>query len=446
MSPLTFRRTAVSIAAAATGALLLASCSGGSSGATATTGAGAPSGTASAAPAPTGVTITLWHQSADSAPQLDLYKAYEAASGNKIELVDVPADTYTTAIQTKWATGDRPDLLEYNPTPQDMKQLNMSENMVDLSSLPFVAHRINKDAGVLDGKVLGLALGPTSSFGMFYNKDVLKAASVDVPTNYTDLQTDCAKIKATGVDAVNVGGGSEFPANMIAGFAYMADFNSGDTWGQSVAAGTTKVSDPSGPIVAGLTAVDNLRKAGCFNSDVATATYQDSIKAVYDGKAALTILPSDFIQQFYDAGNDDTAAVDAKVGFGPISAEKGIGSYGTSPIGSYFVPNTGDATKEAVAEDFLNFAATTGYQTYVNEAKSSPTLDTATLPSDLGGLYESLAKLLQDPTTTPAFNQSVPGFGNFGQIAVSVIVGQATPQDAATKWQTFVDQAIAAQQ
>jgi raffinose/stachyose/melibiose transport system substrate-binding protein len=281
---------------------------------------------------------------------------------------------------------------------------------------------------------------------MFYNKSVFAAAGVDVPKNYDDLLEICDAVKATGADLINVGGGSEFPANMIAGFAYMADYNAGDAWGQAIADGSKKVDDPDGPIVAGLTAVDNLTKAGCINADVATATFQDSIKAVYDGTAALTVLPSDFISQFYDLGGGDVAAVDALIGLAPISAEKGIGSYSGSPIGSFFVPKTGDSAKEAAAQDFIEWVTTTGYQDYINDTKSTPTLDTATLPSDLGGLYESLAQILQDPSATPAFNQSVPGFGNFGQLALSVLVGQSTPQEAATKWQTFVDQAREAQQ
>jgi raffinose/stachyose/melibiose transport system substrate-binding protein len=432
----------VAVVATAAGALFLAACSSGS-GTTGgqTSAAGAAS---SEAPAATSVTITLWHNSADTDALLNLYKAYEAYSGNTIELLDFPADTYTTAVQTKWAAGDRPDLLEYSPAPQDMRQLNMGQNMVDLSDMDFTSHLINT-SGALDGKVLGVALGPISSYGLYYNKDVLKAAGVAVPTNYTELQEECAAITATGAVEVFVGGGSEFPANMIAGFAYMADFNADDAWGQAVAAGTVTVDDPDGPIVAGLTAVDNLRQAGCLNSDVATATYQDSIKAVYDGTAAFAILPSDFIDLFYAEDPGNTAAVDAKVGYGAISAEKGIGSYSASPGGSYFVPTTGDAAKEAVAKDFIAFATGTGYQAYVDEAKCAPTLDTANPPTDMGEMYVSLDQILQDPTTTPAFNQSVPGFGNFGQLSLSVLVGQSTPQEAATKWQVFVDQAREAQ-
>ena len=56
----------------------------------------------------------------------DLYTAYAAASGNKVDVIDIPNDTYTTSVQTKWSTGERPDILEYWPTSQDMAQLDVA--------------------------------------------------------------------------------------------------------------------------------------------------------------------------------------------------------------------------------------------------------------------------------------------------------------------------------
>ncbi len=71
-------------------------------------------------------------------------------------------------------------------------------------------------------------------------------------------------------------------------------------------------------------------------------------------------------------------------------------------------------------------------------------MSTATTPA-MTGLYADMAKMISDPNSTPAFNNSIPGFGNFGKIAVSVLAKQNTPQQAADKFETFVDQAIAAQ-
>lgn len=284
------------------------------------------------------VTLTLWHNTGDSSALLSLYEAYEAASGNTIELVDIPADTYPTSVQVKWATGDRPDIMEYNGTVQDMRQLNMSENMIDLSDMAFVeaSGAVAAISGTLDGQTFGAVLGPISSFGAFYNRDVFAAAGVDVPTNYAQLLDVCEALKATGVPPIHVGAGSEFPALMIAGFSYMADYSAGGLYGQSVAAGEIKVNDPDGPIVAALTAIDVLREAGCINEDAVTATFQDSIKAIYEGEAALSFLPSNFIAQFYDLGAGDNAAVDAKVGLTAISAEMGIPSYSASALGTFF--------------------------------------------------------------------------------------------------------------
>ncbi|MEF2978502.1 ABC transporter substrate-binding protein [Subtercola sp. YIM 133946] len=432
------RRLALASAAAVSATVLLASCSGGSSGSDALDLTSTP---------PTGVTLTLWHNTGDSPALLDLYKAYEKASGNTIDLVDLPSDTFTNAVQTKWSTGDRPDILEYLPTSQDMLQLNMAENMVDLSSMDFVKAEgsLAQSAGSLNGTTYGAVLGPNATYGVFYNKKVLAEAGISAPTNYTELEADCSAISAAGATPVFVGGGSEFPAMMIPGFTYMADFNQNDSYGQAVKNGTTKVNDPSGPLVAGLTVLDTLRSSNCLNGDAATATFDDAVQAVFTGSAAMTVLPSDFITQFYTAGNGDTAAVDSAIGLGAISAQKGIASYSPNAYGSYFVPKTGDTTKERAAADFIQWVTSTGYQSYVDEAKIVPTLSTATAP-DLTGLSADMKTLLSSPDATLAFNSSLPGFGNYGKIAVSVLVGQATPQGAADQFQTFVDQAIAAQQ
>lgn len=427
------RRIAVLTATAASISLALAGCSSSSSGGGSTVDLSQS--------APTGVTLTMWRNSGDSDALTALYKAYEKESGNTIDVVSLPTDTYPTAVQTKWATGDRPDILEYIPSPQDMAQLDMKDNMIDLSSFDFVKAEgdLATTNGEVDGKVYGAILGPVSTFGVFYNKKVLAKAGISVPTSYTQLQSDCSALTSAGATPLFVGAGSEFPANML-GFAYMADFNAGDAYGKAVASGKTKVNDPSGPLVAGLTAINKLRTTGCLNKDAATATSDAAVKAVANGTAAMTILPSDFISQFVSAAGSNAD----DLGFGTISASKGIASYSPGSYGSYFLPKTGDSTKQRAAADFIQYITGKGYQSYVTAANIVPTLSTATAPS-LTGMYASMRSMLTAPTSVIAWNNSIPGFGNFGKIAVSVVAGQVTPQKAADNFETFVDQAIAAQ-
>jgi raffinose/stachyose/melibiose transport system substrate-binding protein len=436
MTPHSKRRVTLAAAAVASVSILLTACSGSPD-----AGGGATADLSN--PAPKGVTITLWHTSGDSPALLNLYKAYEKASGNKIDLVTLPNDTYPQTVQTKWSTGDRPDVLEYNPSSQDMAQLNVTQNMVDLSSMGFVKAEGNlaKTSGSVNGKTYGAILGPNSTFGVFYNKKVLEDAGITTPpTSFSDLADACTAIKAGGVTPIYQAGGSQFPAMMLPAFTYMTDYNANDAYGQAVKNGKTKVNDPKGPFVAALDAYAKLGSSGCYNHDATTATWQQGVKAVVDGTAAMIVLPSDFIPNFYGDGAKST--IDSTIGLGALSAKKGIASY--SPSEGFFVPKTGDATKQRAAEDFINWITTKGYQSYVDEAQIVPTLSTATAPK-LNGLSSDVQKMLESSDATLSVNASIPGFGNFGTIAVKVLAGQATPQQGADQFQTFIDQARAAQ-
>ncbi|MFT4211192.1 MAG: ABC transporter substrate-binding protein [Microbacterium sp.] len=391
--------------------------------------------------APTGVTLTLWNTSGDTQALLDLYQAYEDASGNTIELVTLPNDTYTNAVQTKWATGERPDILEYHANPQDMAQLNVSENMIDLSSLSFVSAEgsLATQAGSIDGKTYAAILGPLSAFGVFYNADAFAAAGLDAPTSYEDVLSECSTLAAAGTDPVYVAGGSEFPIQMLTAFTYLADANVDGDYAASLADGSAKAGDDGSPMVSGLDLLTQLQDQGCLNDDATTATFDQAISAVLSGDAAMTVLPSDFISQFYAA--DPNA--DQSVSFGAISASDGLGSYAPGPQGTYFVPDTGDSTKERAAADFIEWVTTEGYQDYVDAGQVVPTLSTATAP-EFTGLYAQAADLLAADDKSPSVNMTVPGWGNYSKVAMKVLAGQSTAQEAADEFQTYIDQARAA--
>ncbi|NUO98146.1 MAG: carbohydrate ABC transporter substrate-binding protein, partial [Nonomuraea sp.] len=92
------------------------------------------SGCGSSAPEGTNqVKLTLWHNSADPAPLLEMYKKFEKQSGHRIELVPIPSDGFEDTTQTKWATGERPDILEYHATVSGLLALNPAENLRDLT-------------------------------------------------------------------------------------------------------------------------------------------------------------------------------------------------------------------------------------------------------------------------------------------------------------------------
>ncbi len=419
-------------AAVASLGLALTACAGGG------TTAADPSGEA-----PTGVTLTMWHDTADSDALLNLYKAWEAKSGNTIELVDIPPDVFPQTVQQKWATGERPDILEWHGNPQDLLSLNPSENLLDLSNLDFASKLgdLKNLSASADGVTYGVTLGPLSVFGLFYNKSVVEKTGIKLPQSYADLAAACTTLNSAGVTPIYMAGGSGFPPAMLAGFNYMAEYNTDATYSQDVASGDVKVTDPSGPFMAGLNEFTTLRDDGCFNSDATTATFENGLKAVLDGTAAFTALPSDMQSLLVADANGDAGAVDSAVGFTAVSATKAVGNFSPSPSGTYYVPKNADDTKQRAAIDFINFVSGEGYQSYVDEAGIIPTLDGATTPK-LSALQQDIQNVLK--TSTLTFQSAIPGFGPFGGETDKLLAGQSSPQDVADTMQQYVDQARAA--
>jgi raffinose/stachyose/melibiose transport system substrate-binding protein len=423
------------LAAAVTVGLAVSGCSS-SKGMSSTPGAASTDGAA-----PKGVTLTLWHNTADSKALLDLYKAYEAKSGNKINLVDIPSDGFENTAQTKWATGARPDILEYHGIGSFIAPFNPAKNMLDLSNLAFVAKEgdLAKVAGNVNGKVYAASIGFPQIFGIYYNKKVFSAAGLKAPQNLADLKSDCQVFKGKGITPMYEAGGSGWPQQLLS-FDLMGEYNVGDVYTKAIIDGSQKVTDPNGPFVQALTNYKALQTAGCFNKDATSAKYEDSIKAVYEGKAAMVSQHSDNVATFNSDAGGDTAKVDATIGFVGVSTTKPIANYAPTPLGTYYVPNTGDSTKQRAAVDFVNFITGDGYAAYVKEAGAIPVLSGVEAPP-LQALAQDVQKAWENTAITP---NGWPGFTQFSTESGKLLAGQESPAAVAKNMQAAFEQAKAA--
>ena len=433
------------VAAAVLATVVAAGCSN-SMGAAGSSGAGAADSSLFGGSAVTGVTLTLWHNTADPQALLDLYKAYEKASGNTIQLVDIPSSTFPTTVQTKWATGARPDILEWHGNRTDLLSFNGSQTMVDLSSMAFVAKegQLAKLSGSLDGKTYAATIGMPTVFGVFYNKSVLAKAGLSIPKTYADLAADCTVLKAKdpGVTPLYEAGASGWPQQVLSSFDYVAQYNTGNAYASAILSGKTKLNDVSGPLVKGLEAYAALKSAGCFNSDATTGTWETSLKEVLSGKAAMVANGSDSISMLNADANGDSSAVDAAVGFTGVSATSAVAGYAPSPLGTYYVPKTGDTAKERAAIQFIEYVTGAGYGAYVNEAGTIPTLSGTATPK-MQSLMQEVDSAYENGATL-TWNSQIPGSGNFGPESGKLLAGQETPQAVAAKIEAYYTQASAA--
>lgn len=402
-----------------------------------------PSASADGGSAPGGVTLTMWHNSADPQPLKDLFKRYEAASGNKLELVEIPTDNFEATTQSKWATGDRPDILSYHGLRTFAMNLNPAKNMVDLSDRPFVAKQgtLTEVLRQADGKIYATAIGFPQVFGYYYNKKVLAEAGVQPPKNYDEVLAACdvLKTKAPGVAPVFSAAGSVWPTG-INTLDYMASYQKNDAFASSILSGEAKFTDPDGPFLKAAGVDVQLREKGCFNKDAATAKFEDSMKALFEGKAAMVGQHSDMVGILNTLAGGDTKKVDETIGFLGIAAEGPTASFAPSPFGTFYVPKTGDEAKQKAAIGFIDWVTGEGYAQYVAEAKAPVVLGGTPTP-ELQGLWKDIdAAWKADPALF--FSSNIPGIGSILiNETAKLVLGQTTPEEVAQKFQVAYEQA-----
>jgi raffinose/stachyose/melibiose transport system substrate-binding protein len=392
-----------------------------------------------------GVTLTIWHNTQDTQGVVALYKAYEKASGNKLSFVDIPADGFETATLTKWASGDRPDILEYHPGLADLEHFNPSQNLIDLSNEAFVKQSSIYDIGgrASDGKVYAAITTFPETWGVYYNKKLLADHGLKPATTFEELKAQCGVFSKAGITTMHEAGSSGWPvavepllyASTIARPGYVAD----------VMAHKAKFNDPDSPLLAGFKNWTDRKAAGCFNNDMTTATFEAGAKAVYEGKAAYQMIHSNIAAVYLDEAGGDKAKLDEKVGFVGIGAKDQKTTVDAGPIGTYMAPKTGDSAKEAAALDFIRFVTGPGYADYIQTSGTFPIVNGVPDPQASQLLKDIKAAYDKGPREV-LINQNVAGgFSNLMQVSSELTVGQLSPQQAADQIQQGVVEAAQAQ-
>lgn len=375
--------------------------------------------------------LTVWTSSADAKYVRNAYKAFGEKFGVKVNLVELPADGIENQVQTKWASGDRPDLLEYHATAL-FWALNPAANMVDLSAMPYVGRSggMYQDAGSFDGKVYAaITVGP-GQFGMYYNKKVLADAGLGAPKNYTDVENICTTVKqkAPGVAPIYEAGGSQSPTQ-IQILDYLAGIEKERQYSQQILAKKATLDDPQGPFVAALTEYKKLQTMGCFNTDATTAKSETSYKALADGRAALLPQNTSVLPSLTAVYGNDLAKTSAAIGWATPSANGTTSAWSPSFNGTWYVPKTGKGDRESTALAFVQWITTDGYQAYLRDTGRFPALSGAQAGTPTGIQQQFADSYAGDKAL--AVNANLVGFSaQFPTIMTGLLSGQYTPAQA----------------
>lgn len=118
-----------------------------------------------------------------------------------VEVQRMSMDDYTQTIQTKFASGDAPDVFYIEQS--NLEDYAKNGYLLDLTDTDIADHY---DGNMLqyDGKSYGAPVGVTA-YVVTYNKKVFQDLGLDVPTTLDEFYNVCDKIKDAGITPMAAG-------------------------------------------------------------------------------------------------------------------------------------------------------------------------------------------------------------------------------------------------
>jgi ABC-type glycerol-3-phosphate transport system substrate-binding protein len=350
----------ISAACAAAAAVCLAACSD--------PGAGASSSDAVTWTDPVarldGVGLTVWAAQNSHTVPTEVVAAFEKATGASVKVVTIP-DPYEQGVQTKVATGDKPDLAFWQPTASMLTAINAKTSLQPLTDapwLPKLAPELRDITGLLDGTRYAALITSPAVEGVYYNKEVFAANGItEPPKNFDDMVTVARSLKAKGVTPFFEMAGDRWATQWWVQ-VQLADAARTGLWDRI----NTKQDTFDSPVVlASIKKYKALIDEGLFNPDIRTAKFEDQGAALLAGKAAMAVQVNSFFGQLQ--AKTDTATLDRKIGFFPISPSGHVGTFIPDQSNALVAFRTGDAKREAAARQLLSYWMGPGYQGFVTD-------------------------------------------------------------------------------
>ncbi|MFE4544705.1 ABC transporter substrate-binding protein [Arthrobacter sp. NPDC056727] len=311
-----------------------------------------------------GTTLTVWAAASSTKTADSVIAGFEKATGAKVNVVTIP-DPYEQGVQTKVATGDKPDLAFWQPTSSQLTALNAAQNLQPLTNAPWLSNYKDNLAditGQVNGTRYAALFSAPAVQGVYYNKDVFaKAGITKTPKNWEEFIAAARQIKDKGTTPFFdfAGGGSSWATQWWVQ-VQLADAAKAGLWDR-VNTGKEKFTDST--IQTAVNNYNNLIKDGLFNSNIKTATFEDQGKALLAGDAAMVVQINGFAEQLQQRA--DTATLNKKIGFFPISPTGNVATVIPDQGNALVAFKTGDSNREAAARQFLAYWLGDGYSGFV---------------------------------------------------------------------------------
>ncbi|GGN59560.1 hypothetical protein GCM10010112_14730 [Actinoplanes lobatus] len=274
--------------------------------------------------------------------------------------VDVKLDTRPQGsegdnlVKTRLATGDMADVFEYN-SGSLLQAIAPQTNLTPVTGEAWVGDLDPTFKQVVSAgtDVYGSPWGAIVGGGIFYNKPLYTKLGLQAPKTWAEFMANNAKIKAAGVAPVE----QTYSETWTSQILVLADFHNVSAAQPDFAGKYTNnqakfATTPQA--LAGFQHLEELKKAGYWNDDYASAKYNEGLNAVAVGKAG------HYPMITFGVPALDTAAPDNvnDVGFfalpGDDAAKNGVTLWEPSGI---YIPKSTEGGKLTAAKRFQAFIA-----------------------------------------------------------------------------------------
>lgn len=253
------------------------------------------------------VELQMTWQAGQEAAVDPVIEAFEKANpGITIKVQYLPVDTYGQVVQTRFQSGNGPDVVWGSPgtgNPNALGLLEAQDNLVDLSDQEF-AGDVPDIAGLRNGDVLyGVPVG-VFPIGMAVNTAALEASGTTVPKTFDELLEQCRIAASNGYSFVSIAGqGSGLGSLFLATLASQWVLEKNPDWiDQRLAGETTIVGTPEWE-----TTMDRyveMKDAGCYPEGAASIDTGQQIADLSSGKSVTGVVPADAIVQIASSAPD----------------------------------------------------------------------------------------------------------------------------------------------
>lgn len=334
-------------------------------------------------------------------------------------------------VKTKLATGDMADIFAYN-SGSLFQQINPQQNLVPITNESYTSNVSDSFKPVVTANkdIYGVPMGGGLAGAVLYNKKVYEKLGLSVPKTWAEFMSNSKKIKDAGITPVIQSYKDTWTSQLfvLGDFANVAKAE--PNFAADYTANKAKyATDPAA--IKGFQHQEDAAKAGLFNKDFASTTYQQGLDMVANGDGAQFPMLTSAITAV-KANNPDKLN---DVGVFPLPGDDASKNALTVwfPGGVYIPKATKHLAEAKKFQAFIASKAGCDAQTKAIGISGPYLVKDCTLPDDAPTAVKDMLPYFNDPAkNNPALEFLSPVKGpSLEQITVEVGTQQVTAQKGA---------------